>query len=210
MQVVAGLGEVQRRLNATHIQAAWRSILGADWARLRSLACNWHSRVLLLAPKEWIVTIQNLARIESFILRHLLFHEVLHYAWVEVVAGSLRGHMVIFWVIEKGPTTLIPVVLSSWLLLARSCHLIWIAHIAVVAITTYCLLISSGALLLIIWFALCHLGYLVNNYYLCELCCVFEALELCVEELGTWFNGLIQKGWLLGMVITRDCAFVAN
>ena len=66
-----------------------------------------------MAPKEWIVTIQNLARVEGFILRHLLLHEVLHYARVEVVAGSLRRHMVIFWVIEKGSTTLIPVILGG-------------------------------------------------------------------------------------------------
>ena len=67
----------------------------------------------MLAPKEVIVIVQNLARVESFILGHLLFHEVLHYARVEVVAGSLRRHMVIFWVIEKGPTALIPVVLGG-------------------------------------------------------------------------------------------------
>ena len=113
MNVIAGLCEVQRRLNATHIKAACRSILGADRSGLRSLACNWHGRVCLLASKEWIVTIQNLARVEGFILRHLLLHEVFHYARVEVVAGSLRGHMVIFRVIEKSSTTLIPVILGD-------------------------------------------------------------------------------------------------
>ena len=74
---------------------------GAHLPRRWSLSRHWQSRACHLAPQEVVVPIEELAGIEGLVLLHFLFHQVLHDARVEVVAGLLVGHVVFLRVVKQ-------------------------------------------------------------------------------------------------------------
>ena len=54
-----------------------------------------------------VISIQNFVDVEGLVLLHLLFHQVLHDARVEVLAGLLVRDMVLLWVVKQSLTVLV-------------------------------------------------------------------------------------------------------
>ena len=54
-----------------------------------------------------VISIQDFVDVESLVLLHLLFHQVLHDAGVEVLAGLFVRDMVLLWIVKKGFAVLV-------------------------------------------------------------------------------------------------------
>lgn len=152
-----------------------------------------------MAPKEVVVALENLRDVECVILLHFLFHQVLHNARVESVAGLLVRCVLIFRVVQQCLARLWRVLVkltrarhlaTRFVLAGRQLGSIWQWHVR--------------ARLRLILTRATNLWDLVDQDNFRQLRSVLETLEFGVKELGPCFNDLINQLRFLRNVVTRS------
>lgn len=164
------------------------------WARLLRHA---EGPRIYLATQKVVTPVQNLVDVKRLVLLHLLLHEVLHDARVEVLAGLLVRDVVLLRVVQQRFAVLVLVesrlsIKVSAVALARI-----LAHIAGCAI----LVVADSRVVL----TMCRLctsdRHLVHQDHLCKLRSVLEALELGIKQLRSGFDGIFEEGRILRKVV---------